>query len=80
MKLESLYQYCQAYMDAKNQVYQYEKLIEEMEMSSRNALRQENETWQKVIEELIENNKREIMRKQEEVKKLHDQLAGWIYK
>jgi len=42
-------------MDAKNQINHYSKLIEEMELSSRNALRQENETWQKVIEELIVN-------------------------
>jgi len=69
-----------AYMDAKKQIDHYARLVEEMELSSRNALRQENETWQKVIEELIANNKREILRKQEEVKKLHEQLASWIYK
>jgi len=45
----------EAYMDAKNQINHYSKLIEEMELSSRSALRQENETWQKVIEELIVN-------------------------
>ena len=40
-------------MDAKKQIDHYVRLVEEMELSSRNALRQENETWQKVIEELI---------------------------
>ena len=42
----------EAYIEGAKQISHYKKLIEEMEISSRNALKLENENWQKVFDDL----------------------------
>lgn len=42
----------EAYLEGAKQISHYKKLIEEMEVSSRNALKLENENWQKVFDDL----------------------------
>jgi hypothetical protein len=70
----------EAYLETNKQIRNLKKLSEEMEIASRNALKLENESWQKVVDELKSLNEKEIIRKQEEVTKLHDLLAGWVFR
>jgi kinesin family protein 5 len=70
----------EAYLEGNKQINNYKKLCEELEIASRNALKMENENWQKIFDELKGVQEREVTRKQDEVRKLHDLLAGWIFK
>jgi len=70
----------EAYLEGNKQINNYKKLCEELEIASRNALKMENENWQKIFDDLKGVQEREVIRKQDEVRKLHDLLAGWIFK
>jgi kinesin family protein 5 len=70
----------EAYLEGNKQINNYKKLCEELEIASRNALKMENENWQKIFDDLKGVQEREVSRKQDEVRKLHDLLAGWIFK
>jgi kinesin family protein 5 len=42
----------EAYLEGTKQITNYKKLLEEMEVSSRNALKLENENWQRIFDDL----------------------------
>jgi hypothetical protein len=70
----------EAYQEAKKQIAAHKKLCEELEVANRNALKAENENWVRITDELKGTQEKEMIRKQDEVRKLHDFLAGWIFK
>ena len=54
--------------------------MEEIERTSREALKQENESWQKISDEIKKISEKELTRKQIELTMLHEKLAEWINK
>lgn len=58
----------------------YKNLIEDIEKSSKEALKQENESWQKISDEIKKMGEKELERKQIELTLLQEKLAEWINK
>jgi len=70
----------EAYVESKREIENFKNLIEEIETASKSAIKLENEGWQNIVQELRSVNENEIIRKQEEINKLHDILARWTFK
>eukprot|EP00330_Aristerostoma_sp_ATCC50986_P007966 CAMPEP_0114576300 /NCGR_PEP_ID=MMETSP0125-20121206/1086_1 /TAXON_ID=485358 ORGANISM="Aristerostoma sp., Strain ATCC 50986" /NCGR_SAMPLE_ID=MMETSP0125 /ASSEMBLY_ACC=CAM_ASM_000245 /LENGTH=193 /DNA_ID=CAMNT_0001764725 /DNA_START=2238 /DNA_END=2819 /DNA_ORIENTATION=- len=69
-----------AYHNCYKQMEELRNLNHEIETANKNSLKQENESWQTIVDELQTTFQEEIVRKHNEVKKLYDLLAGWVYK
>ena len=65
---------------SQKQISNYRELNEEIEKTSKEALKQENESWQKISDEIKKISEKELSRKQFELSNLHEKLAEWINK
>jgi len=65
---------------SQKQIINYKELMEEIEKTSKEALKQENESWQKISDEIKKISEKELCRKQFELSMLHEKLAEWINK
>jgi len=70
----------EAYFTAKKQISSQKRIIDEIEKSSKQALQEDNESWEKQTSSLKEASDKELQRLQLEVNKLHEVLADWINK
>ena len=79
LNLQKLYntQLKQAAQDSDLQTNQYKQILEELEKEVHECQRQERERWKKFFEELCDNSQKELVRKQQEVVRLHELVADW---
>jgi len=69
-----------AYMNAKMQLKSLKELTTEIEKTSKIALKDENESWQRITNGMKQNYESELYKKQKEITELHEILAEWIMK
>jgi len=69
-----------ALTNSHKQIGNYSELMEQIEKTSKEALLQENESWQKISDEIKKISEKELTRKQVELSMLHEKLAEWINK
>jgi len=70
----------EAFNEQKKQMSKLNDLNRELEIAARNALKKENQSWQRILDDMKATHSKEILRKQDEVAKLHDLLAAWVFR
>ena len=69
-----------AYIQGQRQIENFKKLNEEMEIASRNNLREENKSWQSIINSIKDINENELQRRHREMNTIYETQKSWASK